>query len=187
MRKDSEETAPRTGVSPESGSRFGLIGALDTISDRFAGILFLLNISNIAVAVFMRYILLNSFIWTAELSQFMLVWIVLIGATSAWKRNEHMQIELLLVHLPGVLRRIALILRDIIILVVSLFMTIWGIIYANATWRIITLGLKIPKAIPLFAISLGMGLLFLMTLFLGIGRRTPVAQGQGEKRGEGLP
>lgn len=180
MQKVSEESTPETDVSRGARFRSGLIGALDTISDRVAGVLFILNIMNIAVAVFMRYILLNSFIWTAELSQFMLVWIVLIGASSAWRRNEHMQIDLVVAHLPSMLRRAAVILRDGIVLLVSLFMTIWGIIYANSTWRITTLGLKIPKAIPLFAISIGMGAVFLMSLLMSIGRRGPAAQEPSE-------
>lgn len=174
MSKDSDSTSPASAIPNQSIQQPGLhgriIGLLDLLSDRFAGILFVLNIINIAIAVFMRYVLLNSFIWTAELSQFMLVWMVLFGATSAWKRNEHMRIDLLLRHLPPAIRRIAAILRDIFILMVALFMTIWGIIYANTTWRITTLGLKIPKAIPLFAISIGMGLFFLMSLLLVIGR-----------------
>lgn len=144
------------------------INGLEHISTIIAGMLFLLNIVNIVAAVFTRYVMRNSFIWTAELSRFMMVWMVLIGAAAALKKDEHMKIVLLLKYLPGPLRKAVDILRHSIIIFVSLFMTIKGFSYGNSLWKIRTLGLGVPKSIPLFAVSLGMGLFLFMYVLLRI-------------------
>lgn len=147
------------------------IDGLEHVSTIIAGMFFLLNILNIVVAVFSRYIIRSSFIWTAELSRFMMVWMVLIGAAAALKQNEHMKIVLLLKYLPGPVKKAVALLRHSIIIFISLFMTIKGFFYANSLWKIRTLGLGIPKAIPLFAVSFGMGLFLFMYILLRIARK----------------
>lgn len=150
------------------------IDVLERVSTIIAGTLFILNIMNIAIAVFTRYVLFSSFIWTAELSQFMMVWMVLIGAAAALRQNEHMKIDLLLKYLPPMVKKIVAAIRYVTVIFISLFMTVWGFRYANSLWIITTLGLKIPKPIPLFATSIGMGMFLLMYLLLRIAKKPEV-------------
>lgn len=151
-----------------------IIEGIDRAGMLIAGMLFSLNVLNIVVAVFSRYVLRSSFIWTAELSQVIMVWMVLIAATPALTRGEHMQINILLKYFPPVVNRVLTLLRHFLILGITLFMTIWGFTYANSLWKIVTLGLRIPKSYPLFAVPLGMGLFFITYLLLRIARKPEV-------------
>ncbi len=87
------------------------IDGLGHASNIIAGILFLLNVINIGTAVFTRYVLRSSFIWTAELSQLFMVSMVLIGAAVTLKENEHMKIDLLLKYIPPQINRVVSIVR----------------------------------------------------------------------------
>jgi len=131
-----------------------------------AGTLFLFNILNIVVAVFARYVVRSSFIWTAELSQMVMVWMVLFAATPALTHGEHMRIDLLLKYLPPKVQSVLAILRHALIMGISLFMTLWGFSYANSLWKIVTMGLRVPKSIHLFALPIGMALFFLVYMLL---------------------
>ncbi len=151
-----------------------IIENIDRAGMLCAGILFSLNVVNIVVAVFSRYVLHSSSIWTAELSQMIMVWMVLIAAAPALKRGEHMQINLLLKYFPPGVNKVLAFIRHSIVLSITLFMTVWGFKYANSLWEIVTLGLKIPKSYPLFAVPLGMGLFSLVYLLLRIGKKPEV-------------
>ncbi|MDA3824277.1 MAG: TRAP transporter small permease [Bacteroidales bacterium] len=136
-----------------------------------AGILFILNVLNIGAAVFSRYILRSSFIWTAELSQLLMVSMVLVAAAVTLKENEHMKIDLLLKYLPSGINKIVSLVRSSIIIIIALWLTLISFKYANSLWMMKTLGLHIPKAIPLFTIPLGIGMFLIMYILLRIAKK----------------
>jgi TRAP-type transport system small permease protein len=148
-----------------------IIDGLERVGIIFAGTLFILNVVNIVVAVFSRYVLLSSSIWTAELSRFIMVWMVLIAAAPALRKGEHMKIDLLLQYFPPSVNKVLAVIRHSLIIGISIFMTVWGFRYANSLWRITTLGLKVPKPVPLFAVPAGMLLFLIMYLLLRIARK----------------
>jgi len=150
------------------------LNGLERVSNSIAGMLFILNIVNIGSAVFSRYVLKSSFIWTAELSQLLMAWMVLIAASATLKRNEHMKIDLLLKYMPPIPQKILAYLRHGIVIFISLFMTIKGFSYANSLWKIKTLALHLPKSILLFAVSIGMGLFVLMYILLRISGKKEI-------------
>ena len=148
------------------------INGLGNVSNVTAGILFILNVVNVGSAVFARYILRSSFIWTAELSQLFMVSMVLIGAAVTLKENEHMRIDLLLKYLSPRVNKVVTIIRISIIIIISLWMTVISFKYANSLWMLKTLGLHIPKAIPLFTVPIGIGMFLIMYILLRIAKKT---------------
>ncbi len=147
------------------------INGLGNASNVTAGILFMLNVLNVGSAVFARYVLRSSFIWTAELSQFFMVSMVLIGAAVTLKENEHMRIDLLLKYLPPRINKVVTIIRISTIIIISLWMTVISFKYANSLWMMKTVGLHIPKAIPLFAVPIGIGMFLIMYILLRIAKK----------------
>lgn len=147
------------------------IDGLGHASNIIAGILFLLNVVNIGTAVFTRYVLRSSFIWTAELSQLFMVSMVLIGAAVTLKENEHMKIDLLLKYIPPRINKVVSIVRYSVIIIISLSMTVISFRYANSLWIMKTIGLHIPKAIPLFITPIGIGMFLIMYILLRIAKK----------------
>ena len=77
-----------------------------------------------------------------------------------------MKIDLLLKYFPPTVNKVLALIRHTLIIGISVFMTVWGFTYANSIWDIVTLGLKIPKSIPLFSIPAGMLLFLVMYILL---------------------
>jgi len=155
------------------------INVLDRISLLCAGVLFSGVVIIVSAAVILRYLFSVSFMWSTELSQFLMVWMVLMGAAAAQRRGEHLRIDFIVPKLPKHIQRILVLLQKTAVTAVSLFMVIWGIKHAWGAWRLTTLGLKLPKAVVLLAVPAGMGLfLCLYLLQLSAGRKK-AHQGRG--------
>lgn len=131
-----------------------------------AGALFLINIANILMGVFARYVFRSSPIWTEELSRFALAWMVLVAATPTLVHGEHMRIDLLVRRMPPWAARAAAVIRHSVVLGAALFMTVRGWVYANSLWDFTTMGLQIPKPIPLYVVPIGFGVFLLEYVLL---------------------
>jgi len=168
-----------TEADTGSGCAEKLISLLDSVSTACAGILFAGMSAIVSAAVVLRYLFSVSFMWSTELSQFLMVWMVLTGAAAAQRRGEHLRIDFIVPKLPKHIQRILVLLQKTAVTAVSLFMVIWGVKHAWGAWKLTTLGLKLPKAVVLLAVPAGMGLfLCLYLLQLSAGRKK-AHQGRG--------
>ena len=137
-----------------------------------AGLFFILNLGDILMGVFSRYFFLSSPIWTEELARYSLVWMVMLAANPALRRGEHMGIDLLVQYFPA---RIQTALRWTIralFLGITGFMAVLGWRYAWSVSNFTTMGLGIPKTVPLLAVPVGMGLLCVQYLLMLIAERS---------------
>ncbi|HPJ47404.1 MAG TPA: TRAP transporter small permease subunit [Synergistales bacterium] len=63
------------------------ITRLETLSAWTACFMLAVNVGDILLGVFCRYVLKSSLIWTEEVARFSLVWIVMLGALGAAVRG----------------------------------------------------------------------------------------------------
>ena len=79
---------------------------------------FLLAVMSIVVFgnVICRYFLDASIAWYEEVSRFLLIWIVFLGAVIALIRGDHLGIDFLLLILPPRLRRVVTVFTDLLLL-----------------------------------------------------------------------
>jgi TRAP-type C4-dicarboxylate transport system permease small subunit len=140
-----------------------------------AGVLFVVNVGDILMGVFARYVFRSSPIWTEELARYTLVWMVMMAANPALRYGEHMQIDLLLKYFPARLNAILRWVRRGAFVFVIAFMTYWGILYTEKIANFTTMGLGISKSIPMAAVPVGMGLLLLQYILMQFvpGTREP--------------
>jgi TRAP-type C4-dicarboxylate transport system permease small subunit len=162
---------PPEGHPPRGfGSIAGLTRFLERTSAWLAGALLVINVGDILLGVLFRYVFKSSVIWTEEVARFSLVWLVLLGAPGALYRGDHMAIEFLLPRFPR-WARLPLGLFRLGVTVFVLGLLIWfGAQNVAGTWTMRTMALNIPKAIPLSAVPLGMGMLLLLSLLLAVER-----------------
>ncbi len=82
-------------------------------------------VTNIAMAVLLgsvlwgvltRYVTAKPAVWTTELSGILFTWVVFIGALTAFRKNQHIRVSLLVDSLPPPAQRIARILSDLVVL-----------------------------------------------------------------------
>ena len=131
-----------------------------------AGLFFVLNLGDILMGVFSRYLFLSSPIWTEELARYSLVWMVMLAANPALKRGEHMGIDLLVQYFPFWMQTGLRWLIRALFLGITGFMTIIGWRYAWSVSNFTTMGLGIPKTLPMLAVPVGMGLLCLQQVLM---------------------
>jgi len=132
---------------------------LETITAVAACSLLAVNIADILLGVFARYLLKSSLAWTEEVARYTLVWFVMIGASCAFRHGDHMAIDFLVPRFPAPLRRLAGFLRLCVALFVLSFLIWYGAQNVSGLWEMRTMALGIPKAIVLMAVPAGMGLL----------------------------
>ena len=148
------------------------IDLLERVSAWAASAFLLINLGDILLGVFCRYVLRSSLIWTEEAARFSLVWMVMLGALGAAIRGEHMAIDFVVPRLPRGMRRLVQWGRLLLAALLMGLMVFLGTLNALRMWDMKTLALHIPKTLPLLAVPTGFVLLLGGTLLLAFrGRR----------------
>ncbi|WP_036730135.1 TRAP transporter small permease [Peptoniphilus mikwangii] len=114
--------------------------------------------------IFTRYFLKTGIPWSEEVATGCFVWTVYIGAAAAYKRGQHIGIDLIVKYLNGKNRDIVQIIVDLILLVVMIFLTILSIKYVQTTYKKPTPVLAISSAYISSAIVIGFVLMTLRTI-----------------------
>jgi TRAP-type C4-dicarboxylate transport system permease small subunit len=78
--------------------------------------------------VICRYFLDASLFWYEEVSRFLLIWIVFLGAVIAYIKGDHLGIDVLLIVLPPRAKKAVVVLADLLVLIalVILFQGGWA-------------------------------------------------------------
>jgi TRAP-type C4-dicarboxylate transport system permease small subunit len=139
---------------------------IERLSTWAAGALFLVNVADICMSVFARYLFSFSPVWTEELARYTVIWMVMLAANAALRRGEHMAIDILLKYFPFKFNVFLVWVRRAIFIGSIGFMTWMGYKYAIKVSPFTTMGLGITKTIPMLAIPVGMTLLFIQYLLL---------------------
>lgn len=145
---------------------------LEKFSLGLAGLIFMITVSNVIFAVFTRYLFRTSFIWTDELARYTLIYFVMLAANAALKNGDHMTINVAYKYFPDFLNEIFKWLKRAICITVYFFLTIKGFEIAWAARNTTTLGLNIPRALPLLSIPIGMLLMLIQYLLMQIIEET---------------
>lgn len=77
------------------------------------------------VSIFYRFILGRPFAWAEEVTLGLFIWLVFVGVSSAMKREGHIGIDYFVERMPRPLKRIAQIIRVIVIYYVLLYVLVY--------------------------------------------------------------
>jgi len=130
-----------------------------SVSIWLGGFLLILNVSDIVMGVAMRYFFGAAPIWTDELARFSMVWMVLIGAAATFVRGEQMSIDFVVMNLPPWGKSVSRFVSTGVQVVVLVALVWLGWRNVLGGWKMKTMALGVPKAIPLMAVPIGMTLL----------------------------
>ncbi len=128
-----------------------------------AGVLFSLNVANVAVGVLLRYFLGGAPFWTEELSRFLLIWAVFLAGAPALRLGDHMAMGFLSRRF-GVLSAPISAAKDASVVVVLSLCVVQGFRHALENHIFRTMGLGIPKSVPLMAVPVGSALMLAVYL-----------------------
>lgn len=129
---------------------------------RVEDILAMLLVAVLAIVVnlqiFARYLFHAPFIWPEEVARLCLVWMAFIGAAALTRRGADIAVDTFVLMLPARARRIALILRDLVMIAVFVFVAMQGFALARAVQNMPLIATGWPTAMLAWPVIAGAGL-----------------------------
>lgn len=172
---------PRAGRALLAGLE-RLVGALSYLGAVLGVAVVLSMVAVVAYSVFNRYVLNTPVTWSDELSGYLVVALVMVGAAEALRRNDHIGVDLLTVRLPERARRWTEIwgMAAVCVVAVALLRSSAEMLAYSHDFEVVSEGyLEVPMWIPQGFLVPGAGLLLLAAanriLRLALGLDRPAA------------
>ena len=136
---------------------------LNWFVEAFLAALMAVMITVVLLQIFFRYLIGSPLGWTEEIGNFAMIWGSFLGSYVAFRRGNHLRIELLYLILPNVGRRICLIIGDLALAGFSGFLVFKGIPFAKKFMYLLSPNLEFPMGISYLIVPIT-GILFLIHL-----------------------
>ena len=157
------------------------LGRLLALAAALAALLMIFCAASFAYGILVRWITGGSATWPVDMAGHTLVYIVLLAAAEAFRRNEHINVDLLVVNLPPRARVVADKWASLVVLATSLVLLWTGVSMVSFS-RSINLHTSDYVELPLYLVQLAMPvgalLLVLVALRRLIGPSEPAGGGE---------
>jgi TRAP-type C4-dicarboxylate transport system permease small subunit len=155
------------------------LGRLLSLGAALAAVLMILCAGALGYGILVRWLTGGSSIWPIDMAGHALVYIVMLAAAEAFRRDEHIGVDLLVANLPPRGRRIADRWASLVVLVTALVL-LWTGIDMVAFSRAINLHTANYVELPLYLIQLAMPVGALMLALVAARRLFGPAMASGE-------
>ena len=130
-----------------------------------AGTLFMLVLLLLlSVQVVSRYLLSNPLVWTEEISRFIFVWLVMIGAAYVSSVQQHLALTVVTDHLKDRVFDVWMRVISVLVAVASAIVAYQGIAFVQSTIPLSSPGAGISMSVLYFGSLIGFALIFLHSL-----------------------
>ncbi len=119
--------------------------------------------------VIMRYFLGSPTVWTGEISTYIFVWTMFVGAAYTLRQGKHIRIDLLITFLPKRTQEVLDVFTGVIGFVFCVLVTYqsWDMVSsAVVLGKLSTTPLRVPQWIPQSSMLIGFGLLSVQFFFI---------------------
>ena len=179
--------------------KLGLKGILSNLDAIVTGTTLLLCVVLVNANIIMRYFFNAPIKWSEEIVTSLFVWTCFIGSAYAYRKHEHLGVDILVKHMPTRMRRTVSSVMSVIELLVLVMLTwisaeyCYHLMYSRsgAFKLVLTDYLRIPKIYTGIAVPIGFGLStyhsirFMINRFRGIYAENDDPEG-GEKNDVGV-
>lgn len=131
-----------------------------------------------------RYFLGASIAWSEEVSRFMLIWVVFLGALLAYIKDEHLGLDILIKVVPKKIAHIMQVIADIGVLYAIYIILMGGFNLTMKSWDWLSPAAAIPYAYVYLIIPLAGAAMLIMTIFKLVGH-IKVLLGMNKETAEG--
>ena len=129
--------------------------------------------------VILRYFFSSGIPWAEELSRFLFIWMIFLGAIGALKDNQHLGVDLLIKRLSIPLKKVTYLLSQLIMLsiMVVLFIGSWKLTIINATSKAPATGFSLSILYGTgVVVAVGMGTIILINIGKLLFFKLPIEQ-----------
>lgn len=123
----------------------------------------------VSISVFFRYVLNNSITWSEEISKYIMVWLVFVGAPVAMVQSRHIAIEILPNLFGTKIRAFVFFIVNCLIVATMGFWTLKGYQYTVAGWSQVIMSFdKIPLGVVFASIPFGSCIMMIISFQISI-------------------
>ena len=94
--------------------------AIGWIVEPVAALLIVVEVGILGAGVFSRYVLHDALVWGDELATILFLWLTMLGAVGAYRRNEHLRLTTLIHRVPAHIARVLETIGTVVVAVFSL-------------------------------------------------------------------
>lgn len=137
---------------------------LDNLEEIISSIFILITTILVLINIVTRYFFRTGIYWSEEVATGCFVWAVFIGAAAAYKKGQHIGIDVIVKHLDGRTKDTVKLFIDLLLLVLMTYMSYLSIKYVMTTYTKPTPVLDISSAYVSTSIPIGFSLMVIRTL-----------------------
>jgi TRAP-type C4-dicarboxylate transport system permease small subunit len=108
---------------------------LSTFELILASTCIIITTSLVMLNVIMRYFFKTGIYWTEEVATACFVWSVFIGAAAGYKHKAHVGVDMLVNLCPPILKKIIIIVVDLVLLLINGYITYIAVIYLSLSYK----------------------------------------------------
>ena len=138
---------------------------LDYVEEVIAGAALVVVVAATCWGVLTRYVTEQPAAWTGEVAGIAFAWLVFVGAAAGVKYAAHMSIDMLVVRLPGALRRAVVAIADATVLAFLLTLLVLSVQFSIDAWGDPSSVLRMPRSVTYSSVVVGS---FCMLLRYGV-------------------
>ncbi len=153
----------------EAGNRAGALSdGVNWLVERVCAGLLVLLVLDVWLGVVVRYFIPLPITFTEEAARYLMIWTALLAVSSGIARREHIGVLLLIERLPMSLRRLILLLVDVLALAFFVFLLIYGIGLVEKGLTRFTMIFGFTKALPFAAVPVAAALASLQLVLVAV-------------------
>lgn len=149
-----------------------LLKKLSKLVNGILNVLIVLTLAMMCILVFgnvvLRYVFNSGITWSEEMSRFLFIWMIFLGAIGALRDNDHLGVDTLLKKLPLGVKRVVFIFSNLIVLYVLWLLLdgSWKITISNLHSTAPATGLPLAYVYGIgIIVSIGMGIIVLFNIY----------------------
>lgn len=127
----------------------------DYVEEVIAGAALVIIVASTCWGVVTRYVTEQPAAWSGEVAGIAFAWLVFVGAAAGVKYGAHMAIDMLVVRLPAVLRRVVVVVADATVLGFLLTLLVLSVEFSINAWGDPTSVLRLPRSVTYASVVVG--------------------------------
>jgi len=145
-----------------------LKNALKNLDAYIAGAMMIVTIVLVIVNVITRKLFNYIIIWSEEIATSCFVYSVFIGAAYAYRKHQHVGVDLLVERLPAGARRVVHLITNALLVIINGYITVLSVQFIQSSWIKRMPITKLPSSAVSTALVIGFGLMTIYSLVIFI-------------------
>ena len=151
-------------LSPKAGGYANLKNLLKNFDGVIAGAMMIVTILLVIVNVITRKLFNYIIIWSEEIATSCFVYSVFIGAAYAYRKHQHVGVDLLVERLPAGARRVVHLITNALLVIINGYITMLSVQFIQSSWIKRMPITKLPSSAVSTALVIGFGLMTIYSL-----------------------